>query len=698
MTTQAFSISVGIAGIGASASISLVGGATYTFTPSTGTELDPYVDPDGQFTQRNIRCTAPGLTDFFAYYRPDVSGGREEWVFELGNLARTNVPIQSIVASGNNLIIITTTVQHLRSTGFNCVLGGLSRTTVNATTGALQSTSIGQSVITVTSPTQFTIALDGSLGVAKTSTAAVGMWDLGAYTTTITRANGTVIPPSVDTNPPFHYQYSRWRWKSADRPIRKTYAQLKASKFVMNMSLTGWTFGSLYVVRPYTPMAYSGVSVTMGAGGDYWAIGFIPAHFARYLMAPTPTLEAAMRNIAEASGTFVWHQRDLNTGAPVDLEQYPLMTFYPSDPNRLAWTHKNDPDGGHFPSMTWLPWLLTGDPYYLEEHQFAYTHMELRRPTTSRIGSEQNGGRYWSWPLRHCAQAIVGAPATVPSWLLPVAYWNRRLDLHYTYSQQKQQDTTDTWNTVFRGVWRNDSDDAGEGMWMHGFILLVAAWIGWSLNQQRWKDFSAWMVVSEIARTTTSTDPTFWPRFESTPYYIEVAQWASLAQPVGALDTLLHLQYPSTFTIGQTFNIDRTSEVFTLLAKSPDGLTYTVSRTSTTRTYPAHGASDSAGNLHGRHFNTFREVVEQDTLRRPGKWDPPASGLDVNKYHDITYPSYEASAMAMVLQAGISSSETGLLAANYAWLVNAVKSITTSTTEGGPLALTRENWTVTPTP
>lgn len=78
------------------------GGSLYVYDPRYGRELDPYVDPAGQFTQRCILCAVnPGLPDLVVWYRPDAEGGREEWVFELGSCNWTtpqaNLPPYSVI-------------------------------------------------------------------------------------------------------------------------------------------------------------------------------------------------------------------------------------------------------------------------------------------------------------------------------------------------------------------------------------------------------------------------------------------------------------------------------------------------------------------------------------------------------------------------------------------------------------------------
>ena len=57
----------------------------FVFRPADGTPLDDYTDPQGRFVQECTVIEHPDLPSFRAYYRPDTTGGREEWVFKYGD-------------------------------------------------------------------------------------------------------------------------------------------------------------------------------------------------------------------------------------------------------------------------------------------------------------------------------------------------------------------------------------------------------------------------------------------------------------------------------------------------------------------------------------------------------------------------------------------------------------------------------------
>src|ERR1700722_3524195 len=218
--------------------------------------------------------------------------------------------------------------------------------------------------------------------------------DLGAYTATITKNGTTIAAVAV----PAHYWMARWRWFSAPRPITQSIAQLNAAQLlpVFDASKLGVTTKTL-AAYPYTPMGFAGLYCNMCVTGDRGDIGLVTEWQADYICtgANLPTVLAQ----AEVAGSFPIGFRDTKTGAPFDCIVYPnASTQNISRVSPLikmtAPTSNGTPikyDDGHSPSMSYLPFLLTGDPYYLEGLQFQVAADFLSLNYTARY---QQGGRY----------------------------------------------------------------------------------------------------------------------------------------------------------------------------------------------------------------------------------------------------------------------------------------------------------------
>jgi hypothetical protein len=172
------------------------------------------------------------------------------------------------------------------------------------------------------------------------------------------------------------------------------------------------------LITPYMP--------TTGGRDD---IGLLPNWAVSYLLSQDSSLKEMTLRTADLAGSFSSHYRDKNTGRPVSLANYPYMTINGRSTDTLnpatgqyeafpvcggdctsPYTH----DASHQPSMAYLPYLVTGDYYYLEELQFwgmwnAFeTNPGYRDAGKGIMQSEQVRGQAWS--LRTLAEAAYITP------------------------------------------------------------------------------------------------------------------------------------------------------------------------------------------------------------------------------------------------------------------------------------------------
>lgn len=112
------------------------------------------------------------------------------------------------------------------------------------------------------------------------------------------------------------------------------------------------------------------VPAYMPTGGANPNIGIIPAHAARALASRDP--RAVKNTLAEADAFFTWpvHYRDAKTGRPPVYTDHPYASVTSSDHgDQIRNPGKNPffPDDAHQPHPLFLAYLLTGEPYYLDE-------------------------------------------------------------------------------------------------------------------------------------------------------------------------------------------------------------------------------------------------------------------------------------------------------------------------------------------
>jgi hypothetical protein len=466
-----------------------VAGQTYEFNEETGQNLGDFVSTIGNFTQRCVRSEVANfpLTVFF---RPDRTSDRVEVVFELGRV------FQAVPAN------------------------------------------------------------------------------LGAYSVTISRGTQTLARVDV----PAHYWFSRWRWQSSPRPIVADVAKLveqnmlpafdrsaapkpvvvslnvmplpngdyldvdilaqfaagnyaNAAKLVITAqqyaalnssttsSTTVSTSSSIYAV-----MGLAGVTPYMPSTGERGDIGLVTEPQAKFICTADAASLDLLRAQAEAAGTMPWHMRDETQTGPFDFRKYPNATWYWStnagSPHIKTAQTPISVDSAHQPALAYLPYLLTGDPYHLEDIQFQATWNWGALPAAYRPSIPQ--AREFAWNLRTLAQAVRVTPATTPSWLLPQSYWVSQLSSTRVWFENNYVNSIRPERALFRATAAIDSarnePEAPEGTWVDPWQdEFVATVLGWMVTMgfSEWRTSFDWLIGGAIARTSTTSG---WVRAHATPY------------------------------------------------------------------------------------------------------------------------------------------------------------------------------------
>ena len=240
-----------------------------------------------------------------------------------------------------------------------------------------------------------------------------------------------------------HYHHARWRkvfwWGSNPQVhVKHRIGYLIASKALPNYdqtiqisipalsslkaSLGGSSFEPMGsgLAAPYMPMT-----------GGRPEIGLIPGWAATYLLSMDKSAKEATLAAADSAGSWSAHYRDKVTGRVISLVDYPYMTLlgrstdtYNPATNKFEafpecggdCTNPNTADSSHQPSFAYLPYLITGDNYYLEEIQFwamwnlFQHHPSYRETIKGLVQADQIRGQAWS--LRTLAEAAYITPDT----------------------------------------------------------------------------------------------------------------------------------------------------------------------------------------------------------------------------------------------------------------------------------------------
>jgi hypothetical protein len=164
-------------------------------------------------------------------------------------------------------------------------------------------------------------------------------------------------------------------------------------------------------------------------------IGLLPGWAVMHLLSMDPRAATFNMGTADLAGSWSVHYRDRRTGHPVSLIDYPYMTIIGTVPDtRNPATGKNEKfppcarpdacknpgfhDTSHQPNFAYLPYLLSGDYYYLEELQFwaqynvFWSNPKYRQYRKGLLGFGQVRGQAWS--LRALAEAAYITPDNHP--------------------------------------------------------------------------------------------------------------------------------------------------------------------------------------------------------------------------------------------------------------------------------------------
>ncbi|VAW34091.1 hypothetical protein MNBD_GAMMA01-200, partial [hydrothermal vent metagenome] len=300
-----------------------------------------------------------------------------------------------------------------------------------------------------------------------------------------------------DEGQPFtHYRHTRWHevfWWGIEPQV---YAQHDVSYIQLTKAVPNYdpnviisesaleTQGQVF----YTPMSNVELNDYMPAGGADIGIGPLPRWAARYLMSGDIRAYNGVLANGDAGGSYSGHFRDINTDLPVSLDDYPNVNGdsaqFPRD-NLMAQCDSNcsvelSRDTAHQPSIAYLPYLITGDYFYLEELLF-WANSNLISSSLATRGSIDNVDdnsqgvirgqqvRGQGWSLRTLAQAAYITPDAHRM----KSYFNNKLlnNMDYYLARFPNNPTA---NNIGALPHRNSLDTAAP--WMDDFFTWAVAY------------------------------------------------------------------------------------------------------------------------------------------------------------------------------------------------------------------------------
>jgi hypothetical protein len=327
-----------------------------------------------------------------------------------------------------------------------------------------------------------------------------------------------------------HLHHARWRklfwWGEAPMvDVGHDSAYLIASRALPNydrsLSIDPASLAALQSQWSGARTEPMGVGVAMAAmptTGGRPDIGLLPSWGAMYLLSMDPRAKAVTLGTADLAGSWSMHYRDKRTGRPVSLLDYPYMTLagLPTDtrnpatgkyesfptcaaPGACATPYKHDI--AHQPAFAYLPYLVTGDRYYLEELQFwamydvFSANPGYRDNVKGLLKPEQVRGQ--AWGLRTLGEAAYITPDADPLKSHFVRILDNNLDWYNaTYSNNPAANKL---GVLINGYALGYENKTGLAPWQDDFFTAAVGHV-WDMGFYKAKALLAWKARFPVAR------------------------------------------------------------------------------------------------------------------------------------------------------------------------------------------------------
>ncbi|QHE88868.1 hypothetical protein F9K07_14000 [Hydrogenophaga sp. BPS33] len=330
------------------------------------------------------------------------------------------------------------------------------------------------------------------------------------------RKNGQLI----HTQPRFtHNHHSRWHkvlWTGATAPqyrIRHHMPYFLASKATWNFDLALRIPDSVLAqeardlaASDTSPMGRAMLNPYFPSTGGRPEIGALPRWTVLYLLTQDERARASMMANADASAAVPVHYRDEGTGQPLDVQRNPNVTvlFGTSSPVLPAVSGSTiwEPDTPHQGSFAYIPYLLTGDEFYLDEMMFwaswniANVHPISREAGKGLIYENQIRGQ--AWGMRSIAEAAFALPETHPQ----KSYFKTILSNNLTWYQTNY---TNNAGVSPLGAIENRYEAGRAVPWNNDFMGIVFSWMAEN-DEPKSKDILDWFSRFNVGRYLAESD------------------------------------------------------------------------------------------------------------------------------------------------------------------------------------------------
>ncbi len=317
-----------------------------------------------------------------------------------------------------------------------------------------------------------------------------------------------------------HYHHARWHkvvwWGGAPAiALRHDSASLFRSRMVWNYDLAVRIPESVLAdlarrlaAADTSPMGPAFITQPMPMAGGRDDIGPLPRWSAVYLLSQDPRAKAAVLANGDAAGTAPLHYRDQRTDLPVSLDDHPgiAMQFGRGEgKDVLPTVHDGDTpwqlDAAHQPSLAYLPYLITGDQFYLDEVMFwanwnmGEVNPGYRDHAAGLIHADQVRGQ--AWAMRSLGEADRVVPDDHPM----KTYFARKLRRNLEWYVRNFRRNSDRNLASALGWMDNIYDPGTTAPWQNDFLSLAFGQLA-ETGESLAEEFYRWHARFVVGRWT----------------------------------------------------------------------------------------------------------------------------------------------------------------------------------------------------
>jgi len=359
-------------------------------------------------------------------------------------------------------------------------------------------------------------------------------------------ANGTTVYSQAGL---VHTPTARWKkqfWYGAAPAlhIKHDTAYLIASRAVANYDqsikvpedvLAGYASYMKANPAKFGPMGFGRFEPGMATTGGRAEIGLMPDSYVATVLTMDKRAKDMMLGCADAAGSWPTHRRDdgrapgctkPGTGMPISVLAYPYMSTIGTNGDctnpatgkveklpALTTNTLGKPDTSHQAAFAYLPYLLTGDYYYLEELKFYGSYNNYSANSWYRtfekaiVNGDQCRGQAWS--LRTIAEAAAILPDDDPEKQSYIYWYETNMAWYngaYTDGPSANPDTAKYYNelginsvgAVVYGV--NGGTNNGIAPWQDDFFTQAIGHSVELLGYESGKRLLKWKAKFPISR------------------------------------------------------------------------------------------------------------------------------------------------------------------------------------------------------